>query len=173
MRGEIYFRRSSIGRVLDLRGLQIYGSVNVAVSNREGRVSASGSRVFSGGSLNMSTTVDQAEDNDFASCEFYSLVVDEGGKVYVALSPGAQQGAVDLSQASVSGELRIFGFGENTSKKAIDTTGLNTKASGRVIVQEDLLNRLELFSNDLHGPERAALNLTRVKVGPARVATSP
>lgn len=169
VRGAVHFSNSSIGRILDLRGVQIYGSVSVAVSNREGYVDAHASRVHAGGGLYMSTTVGDPDHNDFAACYFDSVTVDDGGKLFVELSPGARRGAFVLSRASVSGELRILGAGWDCAAKSIATEGLETLNSGSVIVQQELLDKPELFSHGIRDTGPGPLNLKTVKVGPTRV----
>lgn len=166
LEGDVEFFDTSLTGRLDLGRAVITGRVGVAATGRAGEVSAFGARVLTGGSLNMTASAPSSKSNTFADCAFDYITVEEGGAVAITLSPGAGRGAFGIGGMKISGELRIYGDGEECAERAITTRELQTLESGKVIVQKELLNNPQIFSHGIRDAGAGPISLQVVQVGP-------
>jgi hypothetical protein len=168
--GNVAFLESSVQGQLILDGAQVRGAVSVALHGLQGHVSARRAHIYGGGSLAMATTTTAAEHNDFSPCGFNEVVVDEGGRLRIELSPGARKGAFSLDGVRVLGALEIYGTGVGCDPGAINTRGLATEGAGVVTLQEELFRKPYLFSQGFLGAGGTMTpRLQTVRVGPVRV----
>lgn len=134
VRGFLEFRNSTVSDVLDLTGIEIYGTVTMELTGPAGRVWLWDSRVCDGGAL-------QVHQGRTPGVVYLmgSVQIDSGAKVSVTVLDGSRNGTYDLRRSKVAGELAIYGTGSSCEAGAVKFRDLVTLGSGRVGLQAELM----------------------------------